>query len=177
MARARILLLLCLALLAPVSMMAAGSTLSTGTALAAGSPEVRGPSTMVSGVYLVTFHLNILSTLPAGSTITCRARIAPNPAGLDLRNQQPGANILGAAGQTTVTGPTATCAAEIPFAWTLARGQDGLATAQDGMVLSYEIDAVSNSGSVPLLVRRSAGQSVGALLPASSDSLSLNLAF
>jgi hypothetical protein len=170
MARARVPLLLCLALLAPSYTLAAGATLTSGAVLAAGTPELRGPSTMVSGVYLVTFHLNILSTLPAGSTITCRARLAPNPAGLDLRNQQPGANTAGAAGQTTVTGPTATCAAEIPFAWTLATGQGGI-------VLSYEIDAVSNSGSVPLLVRSSAGQSVGAAFPASSASLSLNLAF
>jgi hypothetical protein len=160
MAYIRILLLLCLALLAPVS------------ALAAGSAEVRGLWTMVSGVYLVTFHLNILSTLPVGSTITCRARITPNPAGLDLRNPQQSVAPAAAAGQATVTGPTATCAAEIPFAWTLASGQ---ASGQGGMVLSYEIEAVSNSGSVPMLVRSSAGQSIGAALPISS--LSLNLAF
>ncbi|MGO9317415.1 MAG: hypothetical protein ACLPXT_14740 [Terracidiphilus sp.] len=169
MARTRIPLLLCLALLAPVSALAAGA------ALAAGSPEVRGPSATVSGVYLVTFHLNILSTLPAGSTITCRARITPNSAGLDLRNPNQSVTPAAAAGQATVTGPTATCAAEIPFAWTLASGQDGLATGQGGMVLSYEIDAVSNSGTVPLLVRSSAGQSIGVLLPASGASL--NLAF
>jgi hypothetical protein len=171
MARARIHLLLCLALLAPVSELAAGA------ALAAGATDLRGPSTMVSGVYLVTFHLNILSSLPAGSTIICRARITPNPAGLDLRNPQPAAFPSAAPGQVEVTGTTATCAAEIPFAWTLASGQDGLATGQDGFVLSYEIDAVSNSGSVPLLVRSSTGQSIGAALPASGSSLNLNLAF
>ena len=158
MALARILLVLCLGLMAPVS------------ALAAAAPVLRGPSAMVSGVYLVTFHLKFLSSLPAGSTITCRARITPNPAGLDLRNPQPGANIAAAVGQATVTGPMATCAAEIPFAWTLASGQDG-------MVLSYEIDAVSNSGPVPIVLRSSAGQSIGATSPVSGDSLSLNLAF
>jgi hypothetical protein len=164
MARDRIPLLLCLALLAPVY------ALATGAALAEGAREVRGPSTMVSGVYLVTFHLKILSALPAGSTITCRARIAPNPAGLDLRNPQLGVTPADAVGQAAVTGPTATCAAEIPFAWTLASGQDGI-------VLSYEIDAVSNSGSEPVLLRSSAGQSIGVVLPASGASLSLNLAF
>jgi hypothetical protein len=171
MACARIPLLLCLALLAPVSELAAGA------ALAAGAPELRGPSATVSGVYLVTFHLNIFSPLPAGSTITCRARITPNPAGLNLRNPQPAAFPPAAAGQATVTGTTATCAAEIPFAWTLASGQDGLATGQNEIVLSYEIDAVSNSGSVPLLVRSSTGQSIGVVLPASGASLNLSLAF
>jgi hypothetical protein len=158
MARARIPLLLCLALLAPVY------------ALAVDAPEVHGPSTMVSGVYLVTFHLKIVSALPAGSTITCRARIAPNPAGLDLRNPLPGVTTAAASGQAAVIGPTATCAAEIPFAWTHASGQDGI-------VLSYEIDTVSNSGSEPVLLRSSTGQSIGVVLLASGASLSLNLAF
>jgi hypothetical protein len=165
MARLRIPLLLCLALLA------------SGAALGAGVPELRGPSMTVSGVYSVTFHLNIASTLPAGTTITCRARIAPNPEGLDLRNPQPTA--APATGLATVTGSTATCAAEIPFSWTVTGGQGGLATGQDGFVLSYQIDAVSNSGSAPLLVRSSAQQSIRAAFPAVGGSarLSINLAF
>lgn len=169
MALARIPLLLCLALLAPVDALAAGA------ALAAGSADLRGPSTMVSGVYLVTFHLKIVSALPAGSTITCRARLTPNPARLDLRNPQPGVTTAVASGQAAVTGSTATCAAEIPFAWTLASGQGGLASGQNGIVLSYEIDAVSNSGSEPVLLRSSTGQSIGVVSAASSASL--NLAF
>ncbi len=164
MARMRTPLLLGLALLAPVSARAAGAALAAGTA------ELRGPSTMVSGVYLVTFHLNIVSELPAGSTITCRARITPNPAGLDLRNPQPSVTTAVAVGQAAVTGPTATCAAEIPFAWTLASGQNGL-------MLNYEIDAVSNSGSVPVVLRSSSGQSIGVVLAASGANLDLSLAF
>jgi hypothetical protein len=69
-------------------------------------------------------------------------------------------------------GSTASCATEIPFSWTLT-GAEG------GVVLSYQIDAVSNSGSAPLLVRSSAGQNIAAALPAAgrNASLSLNLAF
>jgi hypothetical protein len=156
--RARIPLLLCLALLAPVS------------ALAADAPELHSPSATVSGVYLVTFHLNLLSVLPAGSTITCRARIAPNPAVLDLRNPQFAATPTAASSQAAVTGPAATCTAEIPFAWTLT-------SMQKGVILSYEIYAVSNSGLTQQLLTSSAGQSIGAVYPASSASLSLNLSF
>ena len=128
--------------------------------------------TTVSGVYAVTFNLRIASALPAGTTITCRARIVPSQGGLDLWNLQSAAFPVGtAAGQVAVTGSTATCAAEIPFSWTVTSGQGGL-------MLSYEIDVVTTSGSAPMLLRRSALQGTSAAFPASGGNatLSLNLA-
>jgi hypothetical protein len=149
------------------------AVLTSASALAAGVPELRGSPTQVNGVYSLTFNLSLGSPLPAGSTITCRARIAPNQAGLDLRNQQlPAVPVAAVAGVARVTGSTATCMEEIPFSWTLygARG---------GAILSYEIDAVSDSGSIPLLIKTSGPQNVGVALPASGGRarLSFNLAF
>jgi hypothetical protein len=154
-------LLLCVALL------------TSASALAAGIPELRGSPTTVSGVYSLTFNVRIASTLPAGTTITCRARIAPNQGGIDLRNQQLSAIPLGTVtGLASVSGPTAICAEEIPFSWTLL-------SARGGVVLSYEIDAVSSSGSNPLLVRSSGPQNVGVAYPAPGGraSVSFNLTF
>jgi len=61
-------------------------------------------------------------------------------AGLNLMNSQPAAFPVAAAGLATVTGSTATCVAEIPFSWTVEN-------ARGGVLLSYEIDAVSNAWS------------------------------
>lgn len=160
MARIRVPLLLCLALLISAS------------AQAAGVPELRGPFT-VSGAYSLTFSLSLASRLPTGTTITCRARIAPNQGRLEFGNQQvapiPAQMVMVPA---QVTGSTATCAQEIPFSWTVLN-------AQGGAVLSYEIDAISNSGSIPLLVRTSGQQNVGVAFPASGGraTLSFNLVF
>jgi hypothetical protein len=161
MARVRIPLLLCVALLAPVA------------ASAAGGPELRSTSTTVSGVYSVTFNLSIASRLPAGTTISCRAQLVPSSGGLTLLNPRLVAfPAEKATGLAAVNGSTATCATEIPFCWTAA-------SAQGGVVLSYEIDAVSNSGSAPMLLRSSAQQNLGVAFPASGGnaSLSLNLTF
>jgi hypothetical protein len=159
MARVRISLLLLVALLAPAAALAA-SAADQGTA-----------PTMVSGVYSVTFNLNLASTLPAGTTITCRAQIVPNQGGPSLLNSQFAAIPVGTArGLAAVTGSTATCMAEIPFSWTQT-------SAPGGVILSYEIDAVSSSGSARLLVRSSAQQNIGAAFPASGASagFSINL--
>jgi hypothetical protein len=155
MARIRISLLLCLALLA------------TAASAAAGTLEERDAPTAVSGIYSVTFDLNILSTLPADSTITCRARIAPNPAGLNLRNQPLAAASVQTVGLAAVTGSTAICAAEIPFSWTVAN-------AANGVVLSYEIDVVSHAGGAPLLLKSLARQSISAALPAPGGNANLH---
>jgi len=161
MRRIRILLLLCFAL--PF----------LATASAAGVPELRGSSSTVSGVYSLTFNLNIATALPAGTTITCRARIIPNPGRADLPNQQlapiPVRTVEGVA---SITGSTANCAAEIPFSWTVPSTQ-GVA------MLSYEIDAVNTSGSTPLVVRSSGQQNVGVAFPGlgGSTRLSFNLIF
>jgi hypothetical protein len=158
MARLHVPLLLCFALLA------------SATEAAAGTVEERANSTTVSGVYSVTFNLNILSTLPAGTMITCRVQIAPNQGGLDPRNRQLAAPPVAAVGRVAVNGPKATCAAEIPFAWTVTG-------AQGGVLLRYEIEAVSGSEALPL-VRSSARQNVSVAFPTSggSTNLSLNVA-
>ena len=154
MARIRISLLLCLALLA------------TAASAAAGTLEERDAPTAVSGIYSVTFNLSILSTLPTNSTITCRARIESNQAGRNLRNQPLAAASAQTVGLAAVTGSTAICAAEIPFSWTVAN-------AAGGAVLSYEIDVVSHAGGAPLLLKRHARQGISATLPAPGGSANL----
>lgn len=161
MARIRIPLLLCVALLV------------SAAAQAASVPELRASSFTVSGVYALTFNLNLATTLPAGTTITCRARIVPNQGGLNPGSQQLSAMPVGTVtGLAAMTGSTATCAQEIPFSWTVTN-------APNGVVLSYEIDAVNNSGSIPLLIRTSGQQNIGVAFPASGEraSLSFNLIF
>jgi hypothetical protein len=157
MARVRISLLLCLALLASA---------------VASAQKDRGNPTAVSGVYSVTFNLSILSTLPTETTMTCQAQIAPHPGvGLGNRRQALGP-VETAAGIAAITGPKATCAVKIPFAWTVT----GML---NGVVLSYQIDAVSHAGPAPLLIRSSARQNISAPFPVQggNTSLSFNLVF
>ncbi len=161
MARIRIPLLLCTALL------------TSASARAAGIPETRASSSTVSGVYSLTFNLNLASPLPAGSTITCRAQVVPSQIGADVRAQQLGEiPVRMVTGQAAITGSAATCTTEIPVSWTVT-------SLQDGAVLNYEIDAASNSGSIPLMVRSTGPQSIGVAFPppGKSASFSFNLAF
>jgi hypothetical protein len=137
-------------------------------AFAAPSASCQEHLTTVSGVYAVNFNVRIASTLPAGTTITCRAQIVPGQGAPGFLNQQWNAYPVGtAAGLAAVTGSTATCAAEIPFSWTVTSGQNGV-------MLSYEIDAVTSSGSATMLVRRSALQGISAAFPVSGGSASLS---
>lgn len=154
MARVRIPMLLCVPLLA------------SAFASAAGVPELRGSSTAVSGVYSLTFNLRFAATLPAGTMITCRARIVPNQGAADPRGQQPANPVGTVMGLAVGGGSTATCATEIPFSWTMT-------SERNGVVLSYEIQAVSNSGPIPVL-RSSGQQNVGVALPAPGGRASLN---
>jgi hypothetical protein len=160
MARFHTSLLLCVALLA------------VQDGLAASVPREHNPVTAVSGVYSVTFHLNMASKLPAGSTIICRARIAPDLGGPNPMNSRSAPFRVAAAGIVTVTGSTATCVAEIPFSWTVegARG---------AVLLSYEIDAVSDAGSAPVPLAGSARQGFDVVLPATGGdaNLDVNLSF
>ncbi|MFY9854092.1 MAG: hypothetical protein WAK26_09480 [Terracidiphilus sp.] len=160
MARFHISFLLCFALVAVQS------------GLAASVPREHSPVTVVSGVYSVAFHLNMASKLPAGSTIICRAHIAPDQGSPDLMNSPSATFPVAASGLVTVTGSTATCVAEIPFSWTLE-------SARGPFILSYEIEAVSCAGTAPKLLACSARQSAGmALLSAGSRAnLYVNLSF
>jgi hypothetical protein len=161
MTQIRTPLLLCIALLASAS------------ALAAGVPENRASPSSATGVYSLTFNLNLSSTMPAGTTITCRARIVPNKGVTDPWGQQfPAIPVRTVIGRGATNGSTATCAQEIPIYWAVANERDGA-------VLSFEIDAVSNTGSIPVLVRSRGQQNVPVAYPASGGSarLSFNLAF
>jgi hypothetical protein len=143
-----------------------------GAAPAAGISGRAAPAAL-NGVYSVTFNLQILTPLPAETTITCRTRIAPNPNGLELNSSQLVSILVETAtGLAVVNGSTATCATEIPFSWTLT-------SALGGIVLSYEIDAVSNARSGPVLLKSSVRQGIGAAFPVSSGSANLvvNLTF
>ena len=144
--------------------------LASAVAGAAPAVGIRGRAAPVAlnGVYWVTFNLQMLSTLPAGTTITCRARIAPTADGLDLGNMQLAAKPTeSSAALATVNGPRAICAAEIPFSWTMA-------SLAGGVVLSYEIDAVGNARSGPILLKTRVGQGISAAFPAEGGSANLN---
>ncbi len=133
---------------------------------AAGVPQQRGPIA-VSGVYSVTFHLNLATTLPAGSILICRVRLAPIPGGIELQSAPLGATPM-AAGQVSVTGSTTTCATEIPFSWTLT-------SPPGGVELYYEIDAVSLQGAAPTLLRSSAQRQLSTAFPAAGGGANLSM--
>jgi hypothetical protein len=135
--------------------------------------EHRGASpTAVSGVYSITFNLNIASTLPANSTITCKAQIAPAGSSFEGFTSQAGAPYESATGVATVTGSTASCAIEIPFSWSVQ-------SVRGGVALSYELDAINAAGSLPAVVRTSILENVQEPYPASggTSSLTFNVTF
>jgi hypothetical protein len=99
--------------------------------------------TAMTGVYAVTLNVNPGSTAPSGGMITCKAKIAPNLPGFENMNQgavpvesAPGVAMVGGSGRP---GSSVLCSVKIPFAWMVNdRG--------NGVMLSYEIDAMSGSG-------------------------------
>jgi hypothetical protein len=120
-----------------------------------------GPTPVaVNGSYAVTFNVRVPASLPSGTTILCKARVAPNAPRLgSLRlASTPMSN-----GQASVAGSTANCQVQIPFSWTVNDPQNGVA-------LSYEIDAVSASGALPVAVIR---QEAIASYPAAGTSANL----
>jgi hypothetical protein len=132
-----------------------------------------GPSPVaVNGVYTVTFHVNLGSTVPTGSAVTCRARIAPNLQAFQNFNRGSAPVESAAAAGTVVAsslaGSTANCSVEIPFAWTVAETQNGVA-------LSYEVDAVS--GGSPVAARTQPGVAVPYPPQGSEARLSFSVTF
>jgi hypothetical protein len=127
--------------------------------------------TAVGGTYSITFNLNIESTLPANSTIVCKAQIAPSSSLASILSAQ-AAPTESASGIAVVTGSTATCAVEIPFAWSVE-------STRNGVSLSYEMNALNASGSLPAVVRTSALQGVPESYPGSGETstLSFNVTF
>ena len=98
----------------------------------------------VSGSYILTLNVSLDSAPPAGAAILCKARITPNlPSFQNLDSRMVPAE--SATGLATVTGKSANCSVQIPFSWAVSE-------AQGGTIVNYEIDAVSPSGSMFVLV-------------------------
>jgi hypothetical protein len=128
MRRARIPQILLLALLASVTVWAAP----------AANQRAGAAPVAVSGVYVVTFNVQVGSAQAIGKTIFCKAKIAPNLP--DFENRSYGiVPVQSARGVVALIGSSANCAVEIPFSWTVADSRHGVA-------MSYEIDAVSEAG-------------------------------
>jgi hypothetical protein len=128
-----------------------------------------GTPTTASGVYQVTINLTVASALPANSTIVCKAAIVPVVRGLDEVGSLP---FESASSVATVSGGTGSCVVEIPFAWVLRGGSNGV-------TLNLEEDAVNASGALPVVVRTSVQQGVAAAYPTAgaTSSLSYNVTF
>jgi hypothetical protein len=122
---------------------------------------------VVSGVYLVTFNVQVGSVPAAGGTIFCRAKIAPNLPGFDNRSQGL-VPVESARGMVTFIGSSANCTVEIPFSWTVV-------DTETGVVMSYEIDALSGPGVAAVHTQ----QGVGLAYPrmGGAASVRLNVAF
>ncbi len=132
-------------------------------ALAATAADVRAPESPVpvSGAYNVIFNVNLNSMPPAGATILCKARIAPNLAPLQNFSQKI-VPAQSATGLATIANSAANCSVQIPFSWAIG-------DASNGVALSYEIEAVSASGSLPVHAR----QSIGVAYPARGGTANL----
>ena len=125
----------------------------------------------VGGAYRLRFNLNVASTLPARAVVTCKARIIPDGAGeANPDGELAGVPAESATGVAEVNGATAVCAVEIPFSWTVNN-------AWSGARLSYEIDAISVAGSLPVVVRSSAERGVAVAFPPAggTENLSFNV--
>jgi hypothetical protein len=153
------------------SLFTLAATLIPFSALAATPEHHHGggnsPS-VVTGAYSITYNIDVVSTLPAGATIVCKAQIAPALQGVEGQNGQI-VPIESAASIATVSGSTATCVVQIPFAWTLNANQTNV-------VLNYEIQAVNASATLPVVVRNSVLQGVSEPLPASGATSALTFA-
>ena len=103
----------------------------------------RAASHAAAGVYAVNFQVAVPSTVPDGSTVSCKARITPGASFLDGLMHKSTA-IESALASARVVGSAAQCAVQVPF--TYAAGEAG-----NVAQLSYRIDA--ENGDRPLFVR------------------------
>ena len=127
-----------------------------------------GSPLAVGRAYVIRFNLNVASALPAGATVTCRVRIVPNLPGQESANGQPAAApVETATGVASLSGSTAACAVEIPFSWMASNPPSGA-------VLSYEIEAVTMAGAVPVVARSSAQQGIGVPYPGIGRTVSMS---
>jgi hypothetical protein len=121
--------------------LATGLNLACCTASAWAAPaEGNAPAAVYSS--FVELRLNIASSLPAGSILTCKAEIVPGTfdepdRGFAFFGRASGATTLR---ETTISpGAAALCTLEIPFSWTGNR-------APRTLILRYEIDGASPAG-------------------------------
>lgn len=128
--------------------------------------EGAGPAA-VSGLYSVTFNVNLGATVPAGSSVTCKAKVTPNSSLFEnlSRGTVP---VKVAAGAAAIVGNRANCSVEIPFSWMVNDPRNGVA-------LSYEIEAVSGSGALLTAVRASSPQGIGVAYPPAGGAASVNI--
>ncbi len=90
-----------------------------------------------NGAYAVTFSVKAPTTVASGSTVTCKARIAPRLSALNSLTGQ-AAPAQSAQGVATLVGTSANCTVVLPFSFA------GVGP-RDKANLSYEIDAASGS--------------------------------
>jgi len=109
-------------------------------------PSEAAPQT-ISGAYAVTFNVKAPSTVRAGSTVTCKARISPRLSALESQYGQ-AARAGSPQGVATLVGSSAKCTVVMPFSFA---GVYRL----DGADLSYEIDA--QNGPILEAVRKQDG--------------------
>ncbi len=96
-----------------------------------------GAASQTAGAYAITFTVNAPSTVAAGATVVCKARIAPRLSALQSLNPAP-APVPSAQAVARLVGSSAACTVVVPFSFTPADNQTGAG-------LSYEIDALSGT--------------------------------
>ncbi len=158
---------------ARVSLLSLATLAASATAWTAPAADQRLSSlpTAVSGAYSLTFNINFTSPIPAGATIACKARIAPN-----LSSFNAGATpIESATGSSIVTGSfftgsRAICAVEIPFSWTVTGSGNGVA-------VTYDIHAITPVGSQSIPMRAQEGIFAAYPAPGATASIRIDVGF
>jgi hypothetical protein len=128
-------------------------------------PRNAAPIT-ANGAYVVVFHVKTPSTVPDGTTINCKARLNPRLSSFESLTSK-SIPVESAPGVATVTGSSAICAVEMPFAF----AQKNL---NNGADLGYEIDAYTSDR--PAFVRIQQGIDIAYPKSGAIEKLRLNVA-
>jgi hypothetical protein len=129
-------------------------------------PRNAAPPITANGAYVVVFQVKTPSTVPDGATISCKAQITPRLSSFESLTSKADP-VESTQGVAKVTGSSATCAVEIPFAF----AQKNL---RNGADLGYEIDAYTSDG--PAFVRTQQGIDIAYPRSGATEKLSLNVA-
>jgi hypothetical protein len=130
------------------------------------NPDSAVAAQTVSGAYAVTFSVKAPSTIQSGSSVTCKARIAPRLTGQGNGPETVPAQT--AQGVATLSGLAANCTVVVPFSF--ASGDP-----RGGAALSYEIDAVN--GTTLEAVRKQEGIAVAYPQPGATANVHLDVNF